>query len=306
MSKALWQEEYGGPEAIQVIERDRPQAGPDQIVVEVAAGSINPVDVKLAASKDMTEAFGLSLPRGFGSDFAGTVAEVGEQVSGFTVGERVFGNAVGRALAQHLVVTPGEQPVEKTPDGLSDVRAGSLSVTAPTAVAVIGDLHLKPGETVLIGGGSGNVGILAIQVAKQAGARVIATGSQRHHDFLRSLGAEPLTYGEGLVERVRAIAPDGIDAATDLVGTDTVEAAVALGVAPERITTIAAGPHPPHGAQVSGSFRAPKSALLEVARQVAAGDIELPIAHEFGIDQIAQALDAEQNSPVAGKVVVIP
>lgn len=298
------QEQYGGTEVLKVIDREEPHAGPGELRVRVAAASVNPIDCKLASSEQMSSAFGLGLPRGFGGDFAGTFDEVGDGVEGFAVGDRVFGNNFGAAIAEHIVVNPSQQPVEKTPEGLSDVLAGSLSVIAPTAVAAIGELKLAPGETVLIGGASGSVGLLATQLAVQAGARVIATASERNHEYLRGLGAEPVTYGEGLADRVRALAPNGVDAAADLNGTDTIEAAVALGVDPQRITSIAAGPNPPHGARATGSRNAPAGALADIARQVADGSLTVPVAATYPIDEIRDAVEAQKAAKQLGKIVV--
>ena len=304
MTTTVWQEQYGGPETLTAVECEEPHAGPGEIRVKVAAASVNPLDWKLAGSQQMSEAFGLGMPRGFGSDFAGTIDEVGEDVDGFGVGERVHGNAMGRSMTEHLVLAADAPSLTKSPQGLSDEIAGSLSVIAPTAVAAIGELDLKEGETVLIGGGSGGVGHLAVQLAVQAGARVIATASKRHHDALRALGAEPVTYGEGLTDRVRALAPNGVDAAADLTGSEVIETAVELGVLPTRITAIAAMSGVPEGVRVTGSANAPAGALAEVGQKIAAGELQVPIAATFPVAQISEAVEEQRSGHALGKVVV--
>ncbi len=152
----------------------------------------------------------------------------------------------------------------------------------------------------LIGGAGGGVGVFAVQLARRAGARVIGTGSAASAEALRALGAEPVTYGQGLVERVRALAPEGVTAALDLHGTDTVHAARALGVPDERITTIATqidGITPANGANGTG-------ALGEIATLVAAGHLRVPIAATFPVDQIRPAVELQAARHVHGKVVI--
>lgn len=170
--------------------------------------------------------------------------ETGDDVDGYKVGDRVFGGAQARAAADFLITMPGEA-LFHTPDGISDEVASTLPLAGLTAAAALAAIEPNPGETVLIGGAAGGVGVIAVQLAKLAGATVIGTASWSTFDFLRELGAEPVAYGPGLAERVWAVAPRGVAAATDLHGTETVEAALELGVAPARIFAIAAGPNPP-------------------------------------------------------------
>ena len=202
------------------------------------------------------------MPSGFGYDFAGVVDEVGGGATGFAVGDRVYGGALGRAAADFVVVkTPAEAPgapeaLFLTPDGISDEVASTLPVAGLTAAAALSAIDLRSGDTVLIGGAAGGVGVFAVQLAKLAGATVIGTASEGTFAFLRQLGAEPVAYGPGLADRVRTLAPGGVTAATDLFGTETAETALALGVPPERISTIAAGPNPPGGVRATGGIEA--------------------------------------------------
>ncbi|SEQ07360.1 Alcohol dehydrogenase GroES-like domain-containing protein [Microlunatus flavus] len=203
--------------------------------------------------------FGLALPCGFGTDYAGTVDQVGAGVTGFAVGDRVFGGALSRAVADHVVVeAEGSIAVggdaHRTPDGVDDRTAAVLSIAGCTAAAALAVVRPGAGDTLLVGGAGGGVGVFVVQLARLAGARVIGTGSAASADALAELGAEPVTYGEGLAERVRALVPDGVTAAVDLYGTEVVQAARALGVPDARITTIAAavdGITPANGANAA-------------------------------------------------------
>jgi NADPH:quinone reductase-like Zn-dependent oxidoreductase len=170
--------------------------------------------------------------------------------------------------------------------------------TASAALAVVG---AGPGDTVLVGGAAGGVGVFVVQLARLAGARVIGTGSATSADVLRDLGAEPVQYGDGLVDRVRALAPEGVTAALDLFGTDTAQAARTLGVPDERITTIAAQVD---GITAANGANAAPGAIEEIADLVAAGRILVPIAATFGIDQIRAAVELQAGRHVHGKVVI--
>ena len=198
----------------------------------------------------------------------------------------------------------GRDVVRRTPDGLADEVAGSLDIAGRTAHAVVETARVAAGDTVLVGGAAGGVGVLTVQLARAAGATVIATASPSNHDFLRELGAIPVAYGPGLADRVRALAPEGIDAALDLAGTETALAALELGVAPERIATIAAGPTPPGGVTPIMSGAVPGEALDPIAAALAAGDFVLPIAARFPLERIDEAIALQRGGHVRGKVVV--
>ncbi|WP_435154775.1 NADP-dependent oxidoreductase [Amycolatopsis sacchari] len=304
-SRAVQFESFGGPERLRLREVAVPQAGPGQIRVRVAAAGLNPMDWFMTSDPETAARFGLRLPCGFGTDYAGTVDQVGAGVEGFAVGDRVFGGVLSRAVADHVLVdvagtiaAGGE--AYHTPDGVDDRTAATLTIAGCTAAAALDVVKPGPGDTVLIGGAGGGVGVFAVQLARRAGARVIGTGSAASAEALRALGAEPVTYGQGLVERVRALAPEGVTAALDLHGTDTVHAARELGVPDERITTIATqidGITPANGANGTG-------ALGEIATLVAAGHLRVPIAATFPVDQIRPAVELQAARHVHGKVVI--
>ena len=305
-SRAVQFESFGGPDALSVREVPTPHAGAGQIRVRVTAAGLNPMDWFMTSDAQTAARFGLSLPCGFGTDYAGVVDEVGDGVSRFVVGDRVFGGALSRAVADYVVVDQagtiavgGE--AHRTPDGVDDRTAATLAIAGRTAAAALAVVDPGPGDTLLVGGAGGGVGVFAVQLARLAGARVIGTGSVTSADALRALGAEPVTYGEGLVDRVRVLAPTGVTAVMDLHGTDTAQAARELGVPDERITTIAArvdGITPANGAST------PDSTVEEIAGHVAAGRIRVPIAASFPIDQIHAAAELQAGRHVQGKVVI--
>jgi NADPH:quinone reductase-like Zn-dependent oxidoreductase len=307
MSRAVIYEKFGGPEVLDVQDVPEPHAGPGEVRVRVAAVGLNPMDPAIAATPELAARFNITVPSGFGYDFAGVVDEVGDGASGFAEGERVYGGVMERAAADFVVVNtpPGASEVLlHTPQGLSDELASTLGVAGATASAALAAIDIRPEDTILIGGAAGGVGVFAVQLAHLAGATVIGTASQGTFSFLRELGAEPVTYGAGLADRVRALPPDGITAAIDLFGTETVQTALALGVTPERIATIAAGPTPPGGARAAWGGDAEPGALPRIADAIAAGQITVPIAARFPIEQIREATALQADRHVHGKIVV--
>lgn len=306
VSKAVRLESFGGPEVLNVCEIPVPQAGSGQIRVRVIAAGLNPMDWFMTSDADTAARFGLSLPSGFGTDYAGIVDQVGEGVTEFAVGDRVFGGALSRAVATYVVIDVAGTiaaggDAYHTPDGVDDRTAATLAIAGCTASAALDVVNLGSDDTVLIGGAAGGVGVFAVQLAKLAGARVIGTGSATSADAIRALGAEPVTYGDGMVDRLHAMAPGGITAAIDLYGTDTVQAARELGVPDERITTIAAqvdGITPATGANAA------LGTIEEIARLVAAGQIRVPIAASFPMEQIRAAVELQAGRHVHGKVVI--
>ena len=303
--RAVRLDAYGGTEVLDVRPVPAPQAGPGQVRVRVTAAGLNPMDWIITADADTAARFGLSLPAGFGTDYAGVVDQVGDGVTGFVPGDRVFGGALSRAVADFVVVDPsGSTPADEahhTPDGVDDGTAATLTIAGRTASAALAVVRPGPDDTVLIGGAAGGVGVFAVQLARLAGARVIGTGSASSFDFLRELGAEPVGYGDGLADRVRDLAPDGVTAALDLHGTETVRVARELGVPDGRICTIAAQVD---GVPAGNGANAAPGALEEIARLVAAGRVRVPVAARFPVDQIRRAVELQAGRHVHGKVVV--
>ncbi|MTD55253.1 NADP-dependent oxidoreductase [Amycolatopsis pithecellobii] len=306
MSRAVIYETFGGPEVLELRQIPEPHAGQGEVRVKVTTVSLNPMDWVLAAQREAAAQFGITVPSGFGYDFAGVVDEVGEGATGFAVGDRVFGGALGRAAADFVVVkTPpeGADALWHTPQGISDEVASTIPVAGMTAAAAIGVIDVRAGDTVLVGGAAGGVGVFAMQLAKLAGARVIGTASESTFEFLRKFGAEPVTYGPGLADRVKALTPGGVSAATDLFGTETAEAALALGVPPERISTIAA-PNPPGGVRATGGMAADAGAMERITDGILAGKITVPIAATFPIEQVRDAVTVHTGRHVHGKILI--
>ena len=319
MSRAVIYETFGGPEVLELREIPEPHARSGEVRVRVTAAGLNPMDGGIVFfGGDVAAQFGISLPSGFGYDFAGVIDEVGGGTGRFAVDDRVFGGAMGKAVADFVVMPtppehrpspPGrwrEAPVSlfHTPMGISDEVAATLPVAGSTAVAALEAIDLRSGDTVLVGGAAGGVGVFAVQLARLAGARVVGTAAETTFGFLQQMGVEPVAYGAGLADRVRALAPQGVSAATDLFGTETVEAALALGVPRERISTIAAGPNPPGGVRATGGSEAGPDALNRITDAILAGDITVPIAATFPIEEIRAAVTLQGGRHVHGKIVV--
>jgi NADPH:quinone reductase-like Zn-dependent oxidoreductase len=190
------------------------------------------------------------------------------------------------------------------PDGLSFEEAAGYPVPVETAIRILDVVGAKAGETVLVSGAAGGVGSAAVQIAVHRGIRVIGTASAHNQDYLRSLGAEPTTYGEGLVERVRALAPDGVDAALDVAGHGVVPELVELTGDPRRVVSIADFSAPEHGAQVSSGAGDRTAAYAEAARLFGAGALRIPVERTYPLAEAGAAQRASQDGHVAGRLIV--
>lgn len=295
--------EYGGPEVLQVADVEEPHPGAGQIRVSVRAAGVNPVDWK-ARSGVMREVMPVSFPAIDGREAAGVVDEVGPEVAGVTVGDEVFGFAVGGAAAERAIL----DNFARKPGSLSWEEAAGLPVAAETSVRVFTVLGgVNEGQTVVINGAAGGVGAVAVQLARARGARVIGTASERNHEFLRSLGAEPTTYGEGLVERVRALAPGGVDLAFDTAGKGGVADLITLTGDPARVATIADFAAAALGVKVTGGgdFRA-VDALDEAAAIFDTGRLQVPVARTYAFADAADAHRVSEDGHVRGKLILIP
>src|SRR5919197_857457 len=231
MMKAVRYSQFGGPEVLEIVELPDPHAGPGQIRVAVHAAGVNPTDWKLRKGL-----MGGELPQTTGRDVAGVVDEVGEGVTDVAVGDRVFGVSDDGAGAAELALLTYRAPI---PPSLGFVDAAGLPVALETATRSLDALSVGPGLTLLINGAAGGIGSTAVQLAVARGARVIGTASTANHDYLRLLGAEPVTYGEGMAERVRTLAPDGVDAALDVAGSGVLPELIDLAGGPQNVVTLA-------------------------------------------------------------------
>lgn len=295
--------EPGGPEVLYVAEVPVPAPGPGEVLVRVLAAGIQPADTNIRSGWTPPGA-AITLPAVPGNEFAGVVEQLGAGSFGWEVGDEVLGFRLMNCHAQHVAVD-GAQLVPK-PAGMSWAEAGSFSASAQTAHVALSELKVGRGDTVLIHGASGGVGTIAVQLALAWGATVIGTASERNHDYLRELGAIPVTYGEGLAGRVRELAPDGVDAALDAAGRGALEASVELVQDRERIGTIVDYA----GAQRLGlrGLRGPRTAarLAELTELWESGAIRLEIAGTFPLTRAAEAHRLVEAGHIRGKAVITP
>lgn len=236
MTTAIMFSAFGGPEVLTAHRLDEPVAGPGEVRVRVRVAGVNPVDARVRRG-EFTAVVQARFPQGLGNEFAGVVDQIGPGVDGVEVGAEVLGFTNARAYTEVLTV-PATQIVAK-PAGLPWTVAGSLSAVSQAAYNALRWLRVAEGETLVIHAAAGGVGTIATQLATQWGARVIGTASERNHDYLRSLGAVPVRYGDGLADRIRALAPDGVDAALDAVGGAALDVSLDLIADRTRIGTIA-------------------------------------------------------------------
>ncbi|MEW5423575.1 NADP-dependent oxidoreductase [Amorphus sp. 3PC139-8] len=297
--KAVQFSEYGGPEVLKVEEVDEPHAGPGQVRIAVRAAGVNPADWK-RRDGFFREIMPLDFPYVVGFEAAGVVDEIGEGVSGVSIGEAIFGLGA-RTTAEYAVLTSWAHK----PDDMPFEMAGGLPVVVETATRSLDLLGVKSGETVLVTGAAGGVGSTAIQFARSRGATVIGTASEPKHDYLRELGAIPTTYGSGLADRVKALAPQGVDAALDLIGSGLVSELIDIVGNPARVLSLVDFSAPEHGALFSPTQQEhPERALAEAARLYSEGALRLQVEKTFPLAQTAeaQALSAEEH--VTGKLVI--
>jgi enoyl reductase len=302
MSKAVSYARCGGPEVLEVIDVPEPQAGAGQVRVAVRAAGLNAFDFKLRRDPSIMPSH--TLPSRQGSEFSGVIDELGEGVSGLTVGDEVLGWAPLNAQAEFVVVSA--KNVAAKPPTLEWASAGGLYSVGNTAIRSTDAVAPTATDTVLVSAAAGGVGILAAQFALRAGATVIGTASEDNHDFLRGLGIIPVSYGPGLADRIRAVAPQGITAAIDNAGEETVLVALELGVAPGRINSIVyfEGAEK-YGISVVGSGKKTSAELWELATLVASGELVLPIAATYPLAQVREAYERLESRHLRGKVVLL-
>ncbi len=275
-----------------------------EVRIGVAVAGLNPVDWQIVESRTLAAAFGLALPMGFGNDFAGTVVETGPSVRRWRVGDRVFGGARGRAVATSIVLDENHPSLHRTPPTVSDLEAGVLDIAGRTASAVADALSARPGEAVLVGAAGGGVGSILTQLLVRDGAQVIGTGSAASADYIRSLGAQPVTYGDGLAAEIAA-ENIPVVAAADLHGTDTAEAAIRLGVPPHRVVTIEADEPPAGVVQVNGSDATP-DALDRLLALISDKTLRIPVAATYTLDRFHDAVAHQRSRHVHGKIAITP
>ncbi|HEX4060311.1 MAG TPA: NADP-dependent oxidoreductase [Streptosporangiaceae bacterium] len=298
-------DEYGGVDVLNVVDVPRPAPGPGQVLVQVKAAGINPGEAKIRQGL-LHDRWPATFPSGQGSDLAGVVAETGPDVTGIAVGDEVIGYTDDRASqAEYALVEAGH--LTPKPPALPWEVAGSLFVVGATASAAIRAVALASGDTVVVAGAAGGVGSLAVQLAKLAGATVIGLASPRQHEWLTAHGVVPVTYGDGVADRIREAAGQ-VDAFIDTVGAGYVDLALELGVKPGRVDTIVNfDAVAAHGVKAEGNIAGASAATLaELAGLIVAGRLELPVAATFPLAQVRDAFRLLADGHTRGKIVLLP
>jgi NADPH:quinone reductase-like Zn-dependent oxidoreductase len=305
MSRAIRFDRYGGIDVLHVADVDPPSPGPGQVQIQVRAAGINPGETSIRAGL-YAERWPATFPSGQGRDFAGVVGAVGDGVTAPAVGTEVIGWTDERASQAERVVVPADQVVPKPPAVPWEV-AGGLYVAGGTAVGVVTAVAPHDGDTVVVSGAAGGVGVLAVQLARRAGADVIGIASAANADWLTAHGIRPVTYGDGLADRLHAAAPGGIDAWIDLYGDGYVDLAASLGVPVERIATIIdfaaaerTGARTVFGADTPGA-----AALTRLAELIATGALDVPV-RTFPLDRVQDAYAELEKRHTRGKIVLVP
>jgi len=292
---------YGGPEVLDIVELPDPHPAPGQVRIRVHAAGISATDPKL---RQGVLNFGAELPQTTGRDVAGVVDEIGEGVTDVAVGDRVFGASDDGAGAAELALLTHRAPI---PTSLGFVDAAGLPVALETATRALDQLKVAAGSTLLVNGAAGGIGSTVVQLAVARGARVIGTASTANHNYLRLLGAEPTTYGEGMAERVRALAPDGVDVALDVAGSGVLPDLIDLAGGSQNVVTLAdfAGSKE-HGVLFSNGFHGHAfHALAEVGTLIDAGRFWLPVERTYPLTDIAEAHRVSENGHVRGRLVLV-
>ncbi|MEU6643231.1 NADP-dependent oxidoreductase [Saccharomonospora sp. NPDC046836] len=303
--KAIVLDQYGSPDELRLVDLGEPRVAPGEVLIRVKAAAVNPVDWKLAAGK-LDPIMEVRFPLIPGWDVAGVVERVGLDAGEFAVGDEVFGYirkdwAQNGAYAE--LVSANVRMLARKPAALSWAEAAGVPLAGLTAYQSIKRVGVGAGDTVLVHAAAGGVGSLAVQIAVALGARVIGTASERNHDFLRSLGAEPVAYGEGLVDRVRELAPDGVDAALDFIGGDAVDISLALVHLPDRMASITSAEVRDKGGHYVW-VRPDATGLAELAKLADAGKLSVHVARALPLAQAAEAWRLSAAGHTRGKIVL--
>jgi NADPH:quinone reductase-like Zn-dependent oxidoreductase len=305
---------FGGPEVLSVVDLELADPQRGEVLVEVHAAGTNPIDYKVYSGYYGSDPS--SLPMRLGYEAAGIVLATGGEVEGpsgpIRPGDEVIAYRVSGAYASAIIASASS--IVAKPEAMTFDEASGLMLTGTTAVHALRVSTVTAGDTVLMNGAAGGVGLLAIQLAVTDGARVIATAGEAQHDLLRSLGAEPVTYGSGLLERVKVLAPEGVDAALDFVGTDeALDVSIALVEDRSRIVTIVSSPRAGElgvkaigggpGADPGTEIRA--AARLELVRRVEQGSLRVIIEATYPLSEVQAAHRDLMGGHAHGKIVFV-
>ena len=306
MPRAVQFDRYGEIDVLEVREVERPVAGAGQVLVRVRAAGINPGEnaIRIGVFEEIWPA---TFPSGEGSDLAGVIEEVGPGVPAWSAGDEVIGWVDTRASHAELVLVPAEHLVRRDPAVPWEV-GGAIFTAGTTAHATVRAVGVAPGDTVVVTGAAGGVGSLTVQLARRAGATVIGLASERNHAWLAEHGVIPVAYGEGVADRIRAAAPDGVDAFIDTFGDGYVDLAIELGVERDRVDTIIdrAGAARTGVKNEGMEGSANVKVLEELVGLVAAGDLDVPIAETYPLSEVRAAYRTLMRRHTRGKIVLVP
>jgi NADPH:quinone reductase-like Zn-dependent oxidoreductase len=291
--------EFGGPEVLHLEERPVAEPGPGQVRVRMSYAGLNPVDYKIRRGGSQ---YDTRLPSRLGRELSGVVESTGPEVERLAEGDEVFGTIPVGAFADAVVVA--EPNLAYVPVGLPMDVAGGLALAGQTAWDALASQGIRSGDTIVVSAAAGGVGGILSQLAVHAGARVIGSASPANHDWLRSRGVEPVEYGPGLVDAVRALTAEVPTAGFDLFGGDSVAQFLQLGIPAGRINTNAMGAAVPPGVQHVGRGGPNIDTLGTLAAMVVDGAVEVPIAGRFPLSRIADAFELLEGRHLRGKVVV--
>ncbi|MEU8463967.1 NADP-dependent oxidoreductase [Streptomyces sp. NPDC029003] len=289
--------EFGGPEVLQLVEAEEPHAGPGRIRIAVRAAGVNPVDWRIREGQ-VLGAHPVELPAGVGLDAAGVVDEVGEGVEGVEVGDRVFGEGVD-TYAEFAVLSAWA----RIPEGLAFEEAAGYPSVVETALRIIREVGVRPGQTLMVSGASGGVGSAVLQIARARGIKVIGTAGAANQDYLRDLGALATTYNEGWVDRVRHLGR--VDAALDLAGSGVIRELVELTGDPRKVVTIADLGAPQQGVRFSGVAGSVPDALAEAVDLISRGRLHIPIEKSYSLTEAAAAHTDSRAGHTRGRRVLV-
>ena len=297
--KAVRFSTFGGPDVLEVVDLADPHPGPGQVRIAARAAGVNASDWKKRQGLMDPQ-----LPQTLGYEAAGIVDELGEGVTDVKVGDRVFGFCADGAAQAELVVLTYYAPI---PAALDFDVAASLPAAIETAARALDQLGVADGNTLLVNGASGNIGAAAVQLAVARGARVIGTASPANHALLRSLGAEPVTYGDGMTAYVQALTPGGVDLVLDVAGNGILPELIDLAGGPEHVVTVADfGGAKQYGVRFSrGDDGRALYVLSQIGELVTSGRFTLPGVQPFPLASVAEAHRVGEAGRATGKLILV-